>query len=135
MRHKTVLMNEHYKQMWGQLTEDPTINLKNEPGKFREISTRFYNKICAPERVVYAKDVMLYYLQHIKKPCKMSPRDFSLRWSKMLHHKALLKKHYDKEPNKVKTKLMYIRAFPKAYHQNFITNGKNFDQMSKEDIT
>ena len=30
---------------------------------------------------------------------------------------------------------MYMRAFPMAYHQKFISHGKIFDQMNKEEIT
>ena len=78
---------------------------------------------------------MLHYLQHVKKPCKMSLRDFSLRWNEILWHMALLQKHYEEQPNETKRKLMYMREYPKAYHQNFITNGKNFEHMSEEDIT
>ena len=92
--HKTVFMKDHYKQIWAQLMKDLTVEQKNEPGMFRETRTRFYNKICAPERDVYAGEVMLHYLQHLKKPHEMSPRDFSLRWDEMLQHTALLEKHY-----------------------------------------
>ena len=81
---ETVLMKDHYKQIWAQLTQGLTIEQKNKPGMFREICTRFYNKICAPETDVYAGEVMLHYLQNVKKPCKMSPRDFSLTWNEML---------------------------------------------------
>ena len=72
-------MTKIYKHIWKELTENLTLDQKNEQGKFTEIRTMFYNKICAPDRDVYAGDVMLYYLQHVKKLRDMSPRDFSLR--------------------------------------------------------
>ena len=78
---------------------------------------------------------MLYYLQHVKKPRDMSPRDFSLRWNKMLRHTALLEKHYEQEPNEVKRKLMYMQAYTKTYHQRFISAGKKFEEMNKEEFT
>ena len=30
---------------------------------------------------------------------------------------------------------MYMKAYPKAYHQKFISARKNFDEMSEENIT
>ena len=86
----SVLMTKTYKQIWKELTENVTLAQQNEQGKFAEIRTMFYNKICAPDRDVYAGDIMLYYLQHVKKPRNMSLRDFSLRWNEMLRHTALL---------------------------------------------
>ena len=65
----------------------------------------------------------------------MSPRDFSLRWRDMLRHTLLLKTHYEEAPDKVKRKLMYMQAYPKAYHHKFMTAGKKFDEMNKEAIT
>ena len=50
--NKTMLMNKYYKQTWGDLIENLTVAQKNEPGKFKEIHTRFYNKICMPHRDV-----------------------------------------------------------------------------------
>ena len=78
---------------------------------------------------------MLYYLQHTKKPRKMSPRDFSLQWRDMLRHTLLLETHYEEIPSKVKQKLMYMRAYPKVYHHKFMKDGKKFDEMNKEAIT
>ena len=53
----------------------------------------------------------------------------------MLRHTTLLNKHYKQEPKEVKRKLMYMQAYPKAYHQRFIAASKKFEEMSKEDIT
>ena len=53
----------------------------------------------------------------------------------MLQHTALLESNYEGEPNETERKLMYIRAYPKTYHQKFISNGKIFEQMSEEEIT
>ena len=106
--HKSVIMTKTYKQIWEELTKNDTFAPNNEPGKLTDIRIMFYNKICAPDRDVYAGDVMLYYLQHMKKPRNMSPSDFSLRWNKMLRHTALLEKHYEQEPSKVNRKLMYM---------------------------
>ena len=78
---------------------------------------------------------MLHYLQHLKNPCKMSLRDFSAIWNQMFRHTELLERHYKGEPNETERKLMYIRTYPKPYHQKFISHGKIFEQMSKEDIT
>ena len=128
-------MTSTYKQIWDELIENLTVTQKNEPGRFREICNIFYNKICAPDRVIHAGDVMLYYLQHAKKLSNMSPRDFSLRWNEMLRHTEILEKHYEEELDKVKRKLMYMGTYLRAYHQKFISPGKNFDQMSEEDIT
>ena len=105
--------------MWGELTDSLTTEQKNEAGNFQEIRSKFYNRICAPDRDVYAGDVMLYYLRHLNKPCKMSPRDFSARWNEMLQHMVLLEKNYKGHPNEADRKLMYMRAYPKSYHQKF----------------
>ena len=72
-------MNEYYKKIWVDLIGNLTVEQKNEPGKFKEVHIQFYNRICVPDRDVYAGDVMLYYLQHMQKPCKMSLRDFRLK--------------------------------------------------------
>ena len=76
--YESVLMASNYKQIWDELTENLTVEQKNGPGRLVEVRTMFYNKICAPDRDVYAGEGMLYYLQHTKKTRKMSPRDFSL---------------------------------------------------------
>ena len=76
--YESVLMASNYKQIWDELTENLTVKQKNEPGRFVEVHTMFYNKTCAPDRDVYAGDVMLYYLQHTKKQQEIRPRDFSL---------------------------------------------------------
>ena len=65
--YKSVLMASNYKQIWDELTKNLTVEQKNAPGRFAEVHTMFYNKICAPDRDVYTGDVMLYYLQHTKK--------------------------------------------------------------------
>ena len=78
---------------------------------------------------------MLYYLQHAKKPRKMSPRDFSLRWNEILRHMTLLERHYEEVPDKVKQKLMYMQAYPKVHHRKFMKDGKKFDEMNEEAIT
>ena len=65
----------------------------------------------------------------------MSPRDFSLQWRDMLRHTLLLERYYEEEPGEVKRKLMYMGAYPKAYHHKFMKDSKKFDEMNKEAIT
>ena len=43
--NETVIMNKYYKQTWGDLIENLTVDQKNELGKFKEVHTRFYNRI------------------------------------------------------------------------------------------
>ena len=77
---------------------------------------------------------MIQYLWHVKKPHKMAPSYFTARWNEMLWQTVLLETHYESNPDKAELKLMFIRENPKPYHQKFIAQGKNFDQMSELDI-
>ena len=77
---------------------------------------------------------MLHYLQHVKKPLKLAQRDFTGIWDEILWHTLFLETNYKGNLDESDRKLMYIRVYPKAYHQKCIAQGKIFKQMSKLDI-
>ena len=66
--NKSMLLNSSYRQIWGELTSGLKVEQKNKLVRFREVHNQFYNMICAPDRDVYAVDVMLHYLGQLKKP-------------------------------------------------------------------
>ena len=62
------------------------------------------------------------------------PIKFAALQDQLLQHVEILKTHYEKKPNKEELKLMYIKAYPKAYHQNFITQGEKLKEMISNSI-
>lgn len=99
---------------------------------FQEAVQKLRNKICGYDDM---GETQMYWLAHrIKKPAKMSPRDFHNRFNEILNCSVLLDGNYQ-EPTEHDRKTWFFKAFPVTYRKKFQEAAMKVENKSIEELT